>query len=107
MKKFFLIIFLFTSSVSGETYKQIWGIDGKPSTEIIIRSDGASIPLVDGNRDFDVYKKWLAAGNQPLPPDPIPVPTMSEMDRLKADIQTLKNDVSLLKGTKSAAPKAK
>jgi hypothetical protein len=30
-------------------------------------ADGASIPLVDGNRDYEEYKQWLSEGNTPLP----------------------------------------
>ena len=37
-------------------------------------SDGAFIPLVEGNRDYAEYKKWLAAGNTPNPPPLTPSP---------------------------------
>ena len=43
-----------------------------PTTEVasIIRlSDGACIPFDPDNMDFVEYNKWLALGNQPLPPD--------------------------------------
>lgn len=30
-------------------------------------SDGALIPLSDGNMDYEEYKQWLSEGNEPLP----------------------------------------
>ena len=30
-------------------------------------SDNASIPLSEGNTDYQEYLKWLEAGNTPLP----------------------------------------
>lgn len=35
-------------------------------------SDFASIPMVDGNSDYEKYKEWLAAGNTPLPVNSLP-----------------------------------
>jgi hypothetical protein len=32
-------------------------------------SDGASIPFDPANTDYAKYLKWLAEGNEPLPPD--------------------------------------
>jgi len=32
-------------------------------------SDNAGIPFDPANMDFVEYNKWLALGNQPLPPD--------------------------------------
>ena len=29
--------------------------------------DGACIPFVDGNRDYEEYKNWLSEGNTPEP----------------------------------------
>jgi len=38
------------------------------SVEFIIRlSDNASIPKDPNNTDYQVYLKWLAVGNTPLP----------------------------------------
>ncbi len=37
-------------------------------------SDGAFIPVVDGNRDYRDYVAWVAAGNTAQPPDQPPPP---------------------------------
>jgi hypothetical protein len=38
--------------------------------ECVIKiSDNAFIPFDPANMDFVEYNKWLALGNQPLPPD--------------------------------------
>jgi hypothetical protein len=40
------------------------GVDDK----LIIRvSDGALIPMVEGNTDYQQYLAWVAEGNQPQP----------------------------------------
>lgn len=37
-------------------------------TEYVLRlSDGAYVPLAEGNRDYQQYKEWLAQGNAPQP----------------------------------------
>lgn len=36
--------------------------------------DGAFIPVVAGNRDYEDYLAWVALGNQPQPADPPPPP---------------------------------
>jgi hypothetical protein len=36
---------------------------------IIRLSDGSSIPTDPANTDYQEYLKWVAEGNQPLPPD--------------------------------------
>lgn len=40
-----------------------------PSSTILRLSDNASIPMDEGNIDYQAYLKWLAEGNEPLPPD--------------------------------------
>jgi len=35
----------------------------------VLRSDGWSIPFDPANTDYQEYLKWLAEGNEPLPPD--------------------------------------
>jgi len=40
----------------------------------VIRSDGASIPATEENKDWVAYQEWLAAGNTPIPLDE-PIPT--------------------------------
>lgn len=51
------------------------------SNSITRTSDSAQIPLADGNIDYEAYKEWLAAGNTPLPADPLitPIPTSVAM----------------------------
>ena len=42
-------------------------------------SDNAHIPDDERNGDWQGYQEWLAAGNTPLPADPLPVPTYQEL----------------------------
>ena len=37
--------------------------------DVIRLADNAFIPFDPANMDFVEYNKWLALGNQPLPPD--------------------------------------
>jgi hypothetical protein len=42
------------------------------NTQIIFRiSDGAWIPMVEENSDYQAYLKWLEEGNTPLPADEV------------------------------------
>ena len=52
-------------------FKQIRNVDtGEIVTDYIRRvSDTATIPCVEGNRDYQEYLAWLAEGNEPLPAD--------------------------------------
>ena len=42
-------------------------VTGQPSC--VNRSDGWSIPFDPANTDYQEYLKWVAEGNEPLPPD--------------------------------------
>jgi len=44
------------------------------STTIKRLSDNAFIPQDPANTDYQQYLEWIAQGNEPLPPDPIPEP---------------------------------
>ena len=51
---------------------KLTGIDtltGKPLNVIIRLSDHASIPMSEGNRDYQEYLEWLDEGNTPEPAD--------------------------------------
>ena len=59
-------------------YKKTTTYDGSPSS-IILRIDSAntltSIPADPANTDYQDYLKWVAEGNEPLPPDEPEIPT--------------------------------
>jgi len=42
--------------------------------DLIHCTTGGFIPFDPANRDYQEYLAWLAEGNTPLPPDPIPEP---------------------------------
>ena len=43
------------------------------STAIIRDADGATIPMAPGNRDYQEYLEWVAAGNMATPYSPPPI----------------------------------
>lgn len=48
-----------------------------PNGYIIRQSDGAWIPLVVGNSDYQEYLIWTSAGNVAPPVDPPPSPDVT------------------------------
>lgn len=44
--------------------KTVKDLDGA-TYQVIIRSDGAQIPMTEENRDYVAYVEWLAEGNTP------------------------------------------
>jgi hypothetical protein len=50
------------------------------ATCVLRKSDGASIPFDEANRDYQEFQLWLAQGNTP---DPVPAPSTGEQ---KADL---------------------
>lgn len=90
MKNIFLIIALFASSSWAEDYK-----DG--GVVVIRLSDKANIPKILDNRDYREYLEWVANGGVTIPRDPLPLPTKSDIDLLKAEIAAIKVDLDKLK----------
>jgi len=43
--------------------------NGYDATSVIRTTDGACIPFDPDNTDYQEYLKWVADGNEPLPPD--------------------------------------
>jgi hypothetical protein len=41
------------------------GLEGKPIEFILRKADGAWIPKVTDNTDYQEYLEWVAAGNTP------------------------------------------
>lgn len=51
---------------------------------ILRTTDGACIPLAVGNRDYQEYLAWVAAGNTPADPPPPPVFVPQSVTRFQA-----------------------
>ncbi len=59
-----------------------------------IRGAVAWIPVDDGNRDYQDYLRWVAAGNTPDPADHEPEPEPSLDERLLAAVDAAKAAVT-------------
>lgn len=89
MKTFFFIV-LFCVSAQAESYKLT-------NNKMVLRlSDKAWIPQDENNTDYVAYLEWRKE-NTPLPPDPVPSPTKTELDLLKTELDLLKKEVENLK----------
>ena len=53
--------------MSYQYVKDQWPASGNDTTQIKRKADNANIPFDEGNRDYQEYKTWLAAGNTPDP----------------------------------------
>ncbi len=45
------------------SYKHQKNLQGNTGETILRKADNALIPMVAGNRDYDEYLEWVAAGN--------------------------------------------
>lgn len=72
-------------------YQQLRAPDGTISTTILRRSDSAHIPDDLTNRDRQQFDAWVAEGNTPDPPDPIPpitvIPSFDFLNRFTREEQ--------------------
>ena len=50
-------------------YQLVRNKNGNVYDDVILRNDGAFIPCIASNTDYQAYLKWLADGNEPLPAD--------------------------------------
>jgi hypothetical protein len=53
------------------TYKLVNPVPPSTAANIILRSDGATIPMDISNTDYQAYLAWVALGNQPTPADEV------------------------------------
>ena len=80
-------------------YQKIVALDGiaESTTTILRLPDQANIPPDPANTDYAAYLAWLAEGNTPLPPDPIPEPEpLTAQQKLEAAGLTIEELKGLL-----------
>jgi hypothetical protein len=52
------------------TARIILDLDGNPGgISLFVGDIHLSIPMIEGNTDYQAYLAWLAEGNEPLPAD--------------------------------------
>jgi len=59
-------------------YQQLPDQFGQPAQCIKRLSDNAFIPFDPANTDYQEYLEWVAAGNEPSPPDTPDEPTQEQ-----------------------------
>jgi len=86
-------------------------MNDQPHEQMIQRkADGAFIPFDPGNKDFQIYKAWLAEGNEPAkaerPPKPEPVEPALDPHAMQEAIESLDERLQALEGDLSVLHEA-
>ena len=68
------------------------------NAKVIRRSDGATIPAAGGNKDYQAYQKWVAAGNTATAA-PAPTPAQQATAAINAGLAITSTSTPALNGT--------